>query len=213
MPTRGRHRSPDATDGGPVLAAAALVGPPRHRRARPDTADDGPGPGGLPARSLARVEAARAAASRPGVARRDPSAVSAAVSAVPTAPSRPAEPTAPVVVTGTPTDEPAEEAVTDLVARPGRNALPDGPGTGAAPALVGLVVSVVALVAALVTAVAAARGASHVTLLIELGLAVLGTGTAALGLGRQRRRRRLAATGVVVGVAAIAAGVIPLLTL
>lgn len=196
-PSRGRHRSPDAEGAGPVLAASSLVGAPRHRRARPDTAEQ-VGPAGLPARSIARVEAARDAASRPTVA----------VPPVPTtgaaAPSAPAP---------EPAVDPVEEAVTDLVARPGRGALPDGPGTGSAPAVLGAAVSVVALVAAVVAAVAAGPGRSHVTLLGVLAVALLGLGTAALGLGRQRPRRTLAAVGVVVGAAAVAASVIPLFTL
>lgn len=208
-PSRGRHRSPDAEGGRPVLAASSLVGAPRHRRARPDTADDAvpvvpavpAGPartGGLPARSLARVEAAREAATRPG----------RVVRPVPTpGPSRPSSPD-PAVET---VEEPVEEAVTDLVARPGRGALPDGPGTGPQPAVLGAAISVVALVAAVVAAAVATPGGSRTTLLGVLAVALVGSGTAALGLARQRPRRTLAAAGVVVGAAAVVASVIPLL--
>jgi hypothetical protein len=199
-PSRGRHRSPDADGAGATVAAASLVGAPRHRRARPDAAEQ-VGGAGLPARSIARVEAARDAASRPTVAARPVPATGASGTSAPA--SRALEP-----VRG-----PAEEAVTDLVARPGRGALPDGPGTGPQPAVLGTVVSAVALVAAVVTAVVAGPGRSHLTLVGVLVVALLGLGTAALGLGRQRPRRTLAAVGVVVGAAAVAASAIPLLTL
>ncbi|NYD38227.1 hypothetical protein [Actinomycetospora corticicola] len=248
-PARGRHRSPDAEGGAPVLAASSLVGAPRHRRARPDGPDGGAedaGPAGLPARSLARVEAAQEAASRPRAVRPvsplptagAPGATAGAPDPTAGAPG-PGSPTAPVR-RATPAAEPArdarpdvptpgsatpgrardsaaadapEEAVTDLVVRPGRGALADGPGTGPEPAVLGAVVSVVALVAAVVAAVVAAPGGSHVTLVGTLAVALLGTATSALGLGRQRPRRALAAAGVVVGVAAVVAGVIPLLAL
>ncbi|MCD2186373.1 hypothetical protein [Actinomycetospora soli] len=203
VPTRGRHRSPDA-EGAPVLAASSLVGAPRHRRARRDPADEpAPGPAGLPARSLERVDAAREAAARPATV--PPAPGVAAARAVPTTGAAGSEPTAPVV--------PAEDAVTDLVARPGRGALPDGPGTGPQPAVLGCAVSVVALVATVVAAAVPAPGGSAVTLYGVLAVALLGTATAALGLGRQRPRRALAATGVVVGAAAVVAGVLPLLAL
>ncbi|WP_157646913.1 hypothetical protein [Actinomycetospora chiangmaiensis] len=222
-PTRGRHRSPDAEGGAPVLAASSLVGAPRHRRARPEPGHDAEPArtGGLPVRSLARVEAAREAASRPRPGAPVPT-TGRSGAAVTTPVREVAEVHRETHPEARPTAHPGarpqtrpetEDAVTDLVARPGRGALPDGPGTGSEPAVLGATVSVVALVAAVVAAAVATPGGSRTTLLGVLAVALLGTGTAALGLGRQRPRRTLAATGVVVGAAAVAASVIPLLTM
>ncbi|WP_433800789.1 hypothetical protein [Actinomycetospora sp. CA-084318] len=217
VPTRGRHRSPDADGAAPVLAASSLVGAPRHRRARPEPADDARGPAGLPARSLERVDAARAAASRPATAPAlaVPTTAGAGDGVMPPTEDAVTD----LVAVRTPpapaareADAP-EEAVTDLVVRPGRGALADGPGTGPQPAVLGCAVSVVALVATVVAAAVPAPGGSHVTIYGVLAVALLGTATAALGLGRQRPRRALAATGVVVGAAAVVAGVLPLLAL
>ncbi|MFC5066038.1 hypothetical protein [Actinomycetospora atypica] len=179
-PSAGRHRGPDtsASDG------RTADRPARHGRDRPSP------------RSVARVEAAREAASRP------------------VRPEVPAPRPAPVARRADPSV--AEEAVTDLVSRAG---LANGPGTGGTPGLLGLVLSGVALVGAgLAAAVPAAvlplvgrLGDSRLALLVVLGLALLGTGCAALGVGREREGRRVAVVGVVVGLAALLACALPLL--
>ena len=185
----GRHRGPDtnATGGRPADR------PARHGRERPS------------ARSVARVEAAREAAARPRP-------VPAPRVETPAA-ARPAP--APARQTDASVDE---EAVTDLVSRAG---LANGPGTGSTPGLLGLVLAVVALLGAglaaavptVVLPLVGRLGESHLAILVVLGLALLGTGCAALGVGREREGRRVAMVGVGVGIAALVACGLPLLTI
>ena len=187
-PSPGRHRGPDTTATGGRPADR----PARHGRERPS------------ARSVARVEAAREAATRPRPVPA-PRVETPAARPAP-APARRADPSV------------DEEAVTDLVSRAG---LPNGPGTGSTPGLLGLVLAVVALLGAglaaavptVVLPLVGRLGESHLAILVVLGLALLGTGCAALGVGREREGRRVAMVGVGVGVAALVACGLPLLTL
>jgi hypothetical protein len=122
---------------------------------------------------------------------------------------------------GTP---PEDDAVTDLVAGPsqrGRAAPGDGPGTGRLPGLFGLVLGTLALLGAVIAAAApdtllpviGRLGASPLTLAGLVAAGLLATACAGLGTGRQRRGRGVAVTGMVVGLAAVAAAVVPLLAL
>jgi hypothetical protein len=142
------------------------------------------------------------------------------VAARPTGPSRPA--TAPSVAA--PVGAADDDAVTDLVAGParrGRAAVPDGTGTGRVPGLVGLVLGVLALIGAVIAAAAPGvvvpvigrLGASPLALAGLLALGLLATACAGLGTGRERRGRAAAVTGMVVGLAAVAAAVVPLVAL
>ncbi|HEY2225727.1 hypothetical protein, partial [Actinomycetospora sp.] len=56
-------------------------------------------------------------------------------------------------------------------------------------------------------------GSSPLALAGLLALGLLATACAALGTGRQRRGRAAAVTGMVVGLAAVAAAVVPLVAL
>ena len=118
---------------------------------------------------------------------------------------------------------PHDEAVTDLVAGPTRRGADttDAPATGPVPGLLGLALGVLALLGAVV--VDAAPGL-HLPLLSPLGTsplapaallatALLATACAGLGAGRHRTARAVAVTGMVVGLAAVAATVVPLMAL
>jgi hypothetical protein len=115
-----------------------------------------------------------------------------------------------------------DDAVTDLVAGPtrrGRAGVPEGPGTGPVPGLLGLVLGVLALICAVIAAVTSdvvlpvigRLGASPLPLAGLVALGLLATACSGLGTGRQRRGRGVAVTGMVVGLAAVAAAVVPLL--
>jgi hypothetical protein len=116
------------------------------------------------------------------------------------------------------------EAVTDLVAGParrGEDGAPDVPATGPLPGLLGLALGVLALVAAAAAAaepgvvlpVIGQLGTSPLALAVLLATALLAAACAGLGTGRHRIGRPVAVTGVVVGLAAVAASVVPLLAL
>jgi hypothetical protein len=117
-----------------------------------------------------------------------------------------------------------DEAVTDLVAGPSRrddDDAPDAPATGPVPGLLGLALGVLALLGAVVAAAAPGLhlpvlgplGTSPLALAALLATALLATACAGLGAGRHRTARGAAVTGVVVGLAAVAASVVPLLAL
>jgi hypothetical protein len=195
---RGRHRTPDA-DRQPVGRDAAPV--PRA----------GAGPGG-PSRHAAPTAVAQAAARRsaPGAMDRvDAARAAAAHPAVPAPRPRP--------TTAVPPDD---DAVTELVAGPGRRgrpARPDGPGTGRGPGIVGLVLGLLALLGSVVVAAAPSGlgglGTSPLALVVLLATSLLATACAGLGAGRHRRGRGVAVSGMVVGLAGVVAAVVPLLAL
>jgi hypothetical protein len=117
-----------------------------------------------------------------------------------------------------------DEAVTDLVAGPGLrgdDGRPDAPATGPVPGLLGLALGVVALLGAVVAAAEPGvvvpgigpLGTSPLALVLLLATALLATACAGLGAGRHRRARAVAVTGMVVGLAGVAASLIPLLAL
>jgi hypothetical protein len=85
------------------------------------------------------------------------------------------------------------------------------------PGLVGLVLGVLALLASVVVAadpaVLGRFGASPLAPVVPLVTALLATACAGLGAGRHRAGRGVAVTGVVVGLAGVAAAVVPLLAL
>ncbi|MCD2193044.1 hypothetical protein LQ327_06525 [Actinomycetospora endophytica] len=248
VPSRGRHRTPDTGElSAPDLAGAAGAGagpaasgaPSRHdvvaRQSRTVARRTAPG-------ALERVEAAQVAASRPASAPRPAVVPSASAPApapsprqasagAPAARSAPAtQPAAspssvslssPAPSSAAPSSDADDDAVTDLVAGPtrrGRAAVPDGPSTGRAPGVIGLVLGVLALLGAVVAAAApdvvvpvvGRIGASPLALAGLLALGLLATACAGLGTGRQRRGRGVAVTGMVVGLAAVAAAVVPL---
>ncbi|HEY2225909.1 MAG TPA: hypothetical protein VGI02_27980, partial [Actinomycetospora sp.] len=207
VPTRGRHRTPDTgevtawgpaseVEGAPRPSAdpAAPSTPPRHgvtaRRAQIAARRTAPG-------SLERVEAAQVAASRPASTPRPaPAPVPATTTAAPV--PRPAatsaaapRPFRPAALEAT-ADE--DDAVTDLVAGParrGRATVPDGPGTGRMPGLLGLVLGALALIGAVIAAgepdvvvpVIGRLGSSPLALAGLLALGLLATACAALGTG------------------------------
>jgi hypothetical protein len=110
--------------------------------------------------------------------------------------------------------------VTELVAgtdRRGRPGAPEGPGTGRAPALVGLVLGVLALFGAVVVAagppVLGRVGSSPLTLGVLVAAGLLATACGGAGAGRHRSGRPLAVTAMVVGLAAVAAAGLSLLAL
>jgi hypothetical protein len=192
-----------ARDGGP--APAATTGgavPTRGRHRTPDT-------GEVPASDV--EGSARAAVGQSAAPDRVPSPRSAARSL----PSP-----GPVAALSGPDDD----AVTDLLAGPtrrGRAAVPDGPGTGRVPGLLGLVLGVLAMLGAVVAAAApdvvvpviGRLGVSPLALAALLALGLLATACAGLGIGPRRRGRGVAVTGMVVGLAAVAAAVVPLVAL
>lgn len=156
---------------------------------------------------------------RPGPARR-----SAPGPRGPRAASRPAVP-APRPPQRVPAPRAArtdDEAVTVLVAGPGRRGRPgavEGPGTGRGPALVGLVLGVLALLGAVVVAAEPAVrlpvlgrvGTSPLALAVLVAAGLLATACAAAGAGRHRSGWALGVTGMVVGLAAVAAAGLSLL--
>jgi hypothetical protein len=116
-----------------------------------------------------------------------------------------------------------DEAVTDLVAGPTRRGddTPDAPATGPVPGLLGLALGVLALLGAVVAAAAPGvhlpvlgpLGSSPLALAALLATALLATACAGLGAGPHRTARPAAVTGMVVGLAAVAATIVPLLAL
>lgn len=202
--TRGRHRTPDTGRlpdpervGGVASPRVGIV-PGRASRHASVRADEAPA---LLAPVTATPLPAAAATSR----------------ATPAPADRPASRTAPRSAA------PHDEAVTDLVAGPTRRGADtaDAPPTGPVPGLLGLALGVLALLGAII--VDAAPGL-HLPLLSPLGTsplapaallatALLATACAGLGAGRHRTARAVAVTGMVVGLAAVAATVVPLLAL
>lgn len=203
----GRIVMPVARDGGPAPAeATGSAVPTRGRHRTPDTGE-GPASG---------VEGSPRAAPGPAAT------TSAAPARVP--PRRPAARSVPSPRPLAAPSDPDEDAVTDLLAGPtrrGRAAVPDGPGTGRVPGLLGLVLGVLALFGAVIAAAAPGvvvpvigrLGASPLSVALLLGLGLLATACAGLGTGRRRRGRGAAVTGMVVGLAAVAAAVVPLVAL
>ncbi len=137
------------------------------------------------------------------------------------APSRPwARPTTPAAR--------HDDAVTDLVAGPSRRGdgdgdddEPDVPATGPVPGLLGLALGLLALLGAVIAAasptvvlpVVGPLGTSPLALAALLGSGLLATACAGLGAGRHRTARSAALTGMVVGLAAVTATIVPLLAL
>ena len=210
--TRGRHRTPD-TGRLPDPERVGGVGTPRV--------------GVVPGRS--------GAPSRHTSARPDAPVALAAVAPAPVTTTRGA-PAPRTEAPGRPAARPAtrpgggrtttghDEAVTDLVAGPSRRGdddAPDAPATGPVPGLLGLALGVLALLGAVVAAAAPGLhlpvlgplGTSPLALAALLATALLATACAGLGAGRHRTVRGLAVTGMVVGLAAVAASVVPLLAL
>jgi len=207
--TRGRHRTPDTGRlpdpervGGIASPRVGIV-PGRASRHASVRADDAP------------VLLAPVAAS--------PATPATAAPSRPTAPAgrRPAARLSPRPWTRS--AAPHDEAVTDLVAGPARRGADtaDAPATGPVPGLLGLALGVLALLGAVV---ADAAPGLHLPLLSPLGTsplasaallatALLATACAGLGAGRHRTGRAAAVTGMVVGLAAVAATVVPLLAL
>ena len=192
---RGRHRT-SGTDGQPVPHDAAVpraaARPVPSRHAVPTAVAQAAARPSAPG-TMDRVEAARTAAAHPAIPAPRPR------------PERPA---------GSALDD---DAVTDLVARHGRGARLEGLGTGRGPAVVGLVLGLVALLGTVVVAAAPTAlggvGTSPLALVGLLATALLATACAGAGAGRHRAGRALAVTGIVVGLAAAAAAVVPLLAL
>ncbi len=239
--SRGRHRTPDTgqlpapgrdADEAPraAIVPAMPSAPSRHttltRRESPDRA---PAPGPASAEPASPAPAAAPASAAP--ASRSPihSAPPAAAAGAPaprssTPPASVRSPSAPTPSPPAVHDPADDEAVTELVAGPsrrGRAGMPDGPGTGPVPGLVGLVLGLLALLGAVVAAAApgvalpvvGAVGTSPLAPAGVLATALLATACAGLGAGRHRTGRAAAVTGLVVGLAAVAASVVPLLAL
>jgi hypothetical protein len=205
--TRGRHRTPD-TGRLPDPERVGGIGSPRVGAV--------PGRSGAPSRHVsARTDASVAlgsvASSGSPAARRTPTPT-------PASPARPAT---------RPSTRPAaghDEAVTDLVAGPTRrddDDAPDAPATGPVPGLLGLTLGVLALLGAVVAAAAPGLrlpvlgplGTSPLALAALLVTALLATACAGLGAGRHRAVRAAAVTGMVVGLAAVTATIVPLIAL
>jgi hypothetical protein len=204
--SRGRHRTPDTGElpasevearGRRQGGAASAGGPSRHASPAGSAAPARRSP----AAALARVDAAREAASRP---------------ATPSAPRSARVTTAGRIPAPAVSQESYDDAVTDLVAGPSQrwlSAMPDGPGTGRLPGIAGLVLAVVVLVAAVVAAAVPSLATSSLGLAVLLAAALLATACSAFGAGPRREGRTVAVTGIVVGLAAVAATVVPLLAL
>jgi hypothetical protein len=232
--TRGRHRTPDA---------GRMPDPEVVGRVAPTRAAVVPTQPGAPSRHTAPAQRSATAersatAQRTATAKRSAPAQRSAAT-VRGAGTPAAAPAASVTgrpaLTRTTPSRPAgrswtraagghDDAVTDLVAgltRRGDDGEPDAPATGPVPGLLGLALGVLALLGAVVAAaepgivvpVLGPLGTSPLALAVLLATALLATACAALGVGRHRSARAAAVTGVVVGLAAVAAAVLPLLAL
>jgi hypothetical protein len=218
MSTRGRHRTPDA---------GRMPDPEVVGRVAPSRAAVVPTQPGAPSRHTAPAQ-------RSAPARRSAPAVRAAGTRAPAgstttrrAPARAGTTANPGRLAGGWGPRAGgghDDAVTDLVSglnHRGDDGAPDAPATGPVPGLLGLALGVLALLGAVVAAAAPAivvpvlgpLGTSPLALAVLLATALLATACAGLGVGRHRSARAAAVTGVVVGLAAVAAAVLPLLAL